>query len=452
MASSKKSLDIDTLTFKTLYIRSQSASHVSSYTIPVIPSGDSHIKEILYMTPQEALSIGNININSSTIPFILSSIQTLSSSQTAINISISSISDIVGNDLSSIEGITLNYTNSILGKVYPSTISTLSAMASNIEATDISLSNFNGGVIGLKSTLSTIYFTTVNDFKKLQYDINVTYNQGPSISSLSTYISAYFNGLEDSIPFFSTSLGGAISTTVFQDNSTVIGYSNDIYSLFNSAAGPQVSSFSTFIGSNFSTYVSSLKSYNPERGLSSLSTTVSFNISTLSSQFIFNLGISGICSLSTLISQTNKDTINNIQRIAGSDGISSMSTYIYSSIKVLEDKINIYAGSDTLSTFSIALGNEINLISSQIFKIGYINTILQQEAVKKSITDLSTSLGLKFSSISSSIRPISNTIGPLTKSYLIIPSDTESAIHSRLQAMEDQIAMLEQKFKNIKKP
>ena len=176
MASSKKTLDIDTLTFTNMYIKSQ--SQISSYTIPVITNlnTNKNVNKLTYMTPQEALSSVNININTSTIPSIISSIEYLSSSQLAIQVSISSVSDILGNDLSSISGITLEYTNAILGKVYPSTISTLLNMASSVKATDLSLSQFNGGVIDLKSTLSSLYFTTIQNFSSLRNDISIKYN------------------------------------------------------------------------------------------------------------------------------------------------------------------------------------------------------------------------------------------------------------------------------------
>ena len=71
MASSKRTLDIDDLTYQNLYLKAQSYKQISSYTIPVIPGGSNIYKEFEYFTPEQVLSTANITFTASTIPDIL---------------------------------------------------------------------------------------------------------------------------------------------------------------------------------------------------------------------------------------------------------------------------------------------------------------------------------------------------------------------------------------------
>jgi hypothetical protein len=49
MASSKRTLDIDELTYQNLYLKAQSNEQISSYTIPVIPGGSNVYKQFQYL-------------------------------------------------------------------------------------------------------------------------------------------------------------------------------------------------------------------------------------------------------------------------------------------------------------------------------------------------------------------------------------------------------------------
>ena len=67
MASSRQTLDIDTLTYQDLFMKAQSGRQISSYTIPVIPAGNNVYKLFQYFTPEQLLSSGGLLFNRSTI-------------------------------------------------------------------------------------------------------------------------------------------------------------------------------------------------------------------------------------------------------------------------------------------------------------------------------------------------------------------------------------------------
>lgn len=98
MASSRRTIDLDSLTFQTMYIRLPSQLNISTAYIPVIPGDSNVIKQFQYLTPQDALSVGGLYITPSTIPDLQNSIQSISTNQANTNVIVSSIS-------SSAEGI-----------------------------------------------------------------------------------------------------------------------------------------------------------------------------------------------------------------------------------------------------------------------------------------------------------------------------------------------------------
>jgi hypothetical protein len=103
MASSKRTLDIDSLTYQNLILKSQSDQQISSYTIPVIPGGSNVYKVFQYLTSEQTLSSGGLIFTPSTIPDISNAIQNASVNQAILTVSISSISTVIGNDISSIQ-------------------------------------------------------------------------------------------------------------------------------------------------------------------------------------------------------------------------------------------------------------------------------------------------------------------------------------------------------------
>lgn len=396
MASSKKSLDIDTLTFQTLYIKAQSIETILSYTIPMIPGGDTVLKKLIYLTPHQALSVADIYITPSTIPEILSSIATVSSSVNSILYAVSTVSSSVGYDVSSINATTSLYTSSIYQSIYNSTYSTLAGTYTIVQYQNVSTLTLQSNVFQLSYTVSTLSSAYISSFAGLYTILDVDYNQGPAVSVMSTYVSQYFSTLYFNIPYFSTSIGASISTTTVQCLSSMIGYSNDITAAFGGLTTAGVSTMSTVITSTFISYDAILVSYNPSYGISSISTTVVSTLASYSTLFSYNSGIPGICSLSTSINLINLSNINSIPDLAGVPGLCTMSTYLNTSVMELGSNIGLINTGATMSTFSTSLYTTMNQLNYEIKTVGYVNTILQQEAVKISLSTLSTSFGLSY--------------------------------------------------------
>lgn len=432
MASSKKTLDIDTFTFQTMYIKAQAGSEISSYTIPMIPGSDTVLKKLIYLTPEQALSVGNIYITQSTIPEIVSSIVYLSTTQGNITYAASSVSTLVSNYILETNSTTASYVSSIYETVYNSSYSTLAGEYAIVVDQNISTLFLQDIVLDLGASISTLSSQYISSFEKLDYELNVTFNQGPAVSSLSTYFTEYFSSLAEEIPIFSTSICGSISTTVSQDASTVSSYFAQASNVIREGAGPGVSSMSTLIGSTFTIYEALLPTYNPAAGMSSISTNVVSTLGYFSTQFILNSGIPGICSLSTAINQENIVNISTLTNIAGVPGLCSMSTYLTRQIIDLSVLITTTNNNTTVSSFSTAIYNTVNTINTQIYTVGYTNTILQQDLVKTSISTLSTSFGYNYinmTSLSSFSSMLPSVYSTLSSVYsLVAPYSTIAAI------------------------
>ena len=397
MASSKKTLDIDALTFQTMYIKAQSIEQILSYTIPVIPGGDTVLKELIYLTPFQALSVGGIHITQSTIPDIINGISSVLVSQSNLFISVSTISTSIGNDVSSINATTSLYTSSIYNSIYNSTYSTLAGGYTVVQYQNISTLDLQLSVIQLSYTVSSLSTAYISSFEGLYTMLDVEYNQGSAVSVMSTYVSDYFSSLYYTIPYFSTSIAGSISTTTYQNLSSIEGYSNNTVAAFGALTTNGVSAMSTVITSSFISYDAILISYNPSYGISSISTNVVSTLASYSTLFSYNSGIPGICSLSTSINLINLSNIANTQTIAGVPGLCSMSTYLNISFSNLQETIDSEVSNGSLmSTFSTSLYTTINQLNYEIKTVGYVNTILQQEAVKISLSTLSTSFGRSY--------------------------------------------------------
>ena len=399
MSSSKKSLDIDALTFKTMYIKPQPDQYFSSYTIPMIPGNDTLLKQLIFMTPVQALSVGNIHITPSTLPYMSIAITDLSNNLNILSLSVSTLSTSLGHDISSIYDYTKRYFSTVEGYTYTSTYSTIISISDEVAQTDIIMSEFNGTILNFESTLSSLSRQFTDNFLEITTMLDTTYNQGPSVSSLSTYFTVYFSTLNENIPIFSTSVGAGISTNIYQDTSTFVGYSNWVASYIDESSAPGISSMSTVMGSTFSSYTVTLISYNPGPGMSSISTYTVNTLSNYSTLFSINSGIPGICSLSTSINSTNQQQVSDIQAFAGTPGLCTMSTYLKTNVDLLQAQITHINTNTILSTFSTSLYNEINLLSSILCTVGYTYTIIQQELVKTSISTLSTSFGNDYSTM-----------------------------------------------------
>ena len=401
MASSKKSLDVDILTFQTMYIKATAGSQISSYTIPMIPGGDTVTKELLFLTPEQALSVGNIYITPSTIPDIISTIAYLSTRQTTITYAASTISSLIGTTISTTQYSTSTYASSTYASIYNSTYSTLAGEYNVVQVQNISTIKLNVALKDLVDTASTFSTMYISCFNGQEYTLDVTYNQGPTVCSFSTYLTSYFSSLATIIPIYSTSICGLLSTTTVQSVSSYQGYLAEATDIIATGGGPGVSSISSIMGSTFSSFEYTLRSYNPGPGISSLSTLVVSTLAGFSTLFSDNSGIPGICSLSTTINLQSLSNIVNLQAVAGVPGLCTMSTTLTNDLITLGAIIMSVNNGATLSTFSTAIYTDINVIQGQISTVGYINTILQQEVVKVSISTLSTSFGSNYKNMTS---------------------------------------------------
>lgn len=401
MASSKKTLDVDSLSFQTLYIKAQSGLQISSYTIPVIPGDNTVIKQLEYLTPEQVLSVGNIYITPSTIPNILTSINTLSTNQRSLADSVSSLSTTLGYNIIDIQSTTNLYFSSANGYTYGPAYSNLANKYTTVQSQNIDTLNLQGVVLNLGDTFSSISSQYSPDFSSLGFTLETTFNQGPAVSTMSTYFSQYFNGLAESIPAYSTQVYTSISTAVGQDASSIIAYTNNIQTLVTQVTGPGVSTLSTIYISSLISYYKILSTYDTSVSISSLSTNITNTLSIFSTQFSLNSGIPGICSISTYISSQYGYNLANLQLVAGSPGLSTMSTTFTSSIIGIGQLVNDLRSATTICTFSTLLQIQINNIDNVLYTVGYTNTILQQQLVKDSLSTLSTTFGNNYTNVAS---------------------------------------------------
>ena len=398
MALSKKTLDVDELTFQTMYIKTQSELQNSPVTFPVIPEGNNILKKVMYLTPEQALSTGNINITQSTIPQIYSTFNSIYVIHDNLKYILDTSSTIVDNDISSILSITNSYSSFLYNVTFTSSYSTIESLYANIIKQNSSIIALSNNIQDNQNIIYNLSSQFVPNFSSLASRLD-SFNQGPAVSTLSTYFTGYFNGLAESIPYYSTSVGAGISTTIFYEKSTLIGYQRSVLSTINTVYNINTSTLSTYVVSSFISLTNILISYNPSQTLSSMSTIVTSTLASFSTQYTLNSGISGICSISTSISLANIQNLANIQALVGTSGICTLNTYVTASISDLSDKISKISTNIILLNLSTTLQNEINNINYIVSSAGYTYIILQQEEVKTSISTLSTSFGNELNTI-----------------------------------------------------
>lgn len=398
MALSKKTLDVDELTFQTMYIKANSRSQISTFTIPVIPGGDKVFKQLIYLTPQEALSTANIIVTPSTIPDILVSLNLVNSVQTNLQTSLNNTSNILINGISSIIQSTNTLSSLLNTLTFTSEYSTIISLYSNIQNQNISTLALSNNIQNNEAIIYNLSSQFVPNFSSLASTLD-SFNQGPSVSAMSTYFTSYFNGLAQSIPAYSTSVGAGISTSISNDKSTLIAYQKSVESTINSLSNINISTLSTNIISSFISLTNLLISYNPSQTLSTLSTIVTSTLTSFSTLYTLNLGISGICSISTNMGIAYIQNLSTIQALTGSSGISSLNTYVTTNLSSLSQKIAQVSTNVILLNLSTAFQNELNSINYITSSVGYTYTILQQEKIIKSISTLSTSFGISLNTI-----------------------------------------------------
>jgi hypothetical protein len=394
-ASSKRTLDIDSLTYQDLYLKSQSTEQISSYTIPVIPSGSNVYKLFHYFSPEQVLSTAGLTFTPSTIPDISNALIALSVNQIQVVKSLSSISTLAGADISSFQSTTNAFYNFQVSTLYYSSYTQLINSFNILQGQNVQTLSLQGTIINLGNSISTLSTQFQPTFCTFGSILENTFNQGNDVSTLSTYFINYYTEISTSIQSYSTTIGISISSVIGNDASTMIGYTIETDNIIQSASGTGVSTLSTLIGSTLSGFESTIISYDPTIGIQNISTFVDGTISSLSSAFIIDAGIPGICSLSTSIQRQYISSILQAQNIAGTPGLCTMSTYLTSIFRTISTGVGFSQG-NTVSTFSTNLQTQINLINTAVCTVGYTYVILQQEAVSVSLSTLSSVFGVGF--------------------------------------------------------
>jgi len=397
-ASSKRTLDLDILTYQDLYLKSQSTEQISSYTIPVIPGGSNVYKLFKYFTPEQVLSTAGLTFTTSTIPDISNALINLSVNQIRVATGLSSISTLVGTNFSSIQSTTDAFYNFQTSTLYYSSYTQLVNSFNILQGQNIQIFNLQATIINLGNSISTLSSQFQPTFCTFGITLDRTFNQGDAVSTMSTYFVDYYTNISTSIQSYSTNTGFALSSIIGYDASTMIGYTIETNNTIQSASGSGVSTLSSLIGSTLSGFEFTILGYDPTVGIQNISTFVDGTISSLSSAFILDSGIPGICSLSTNIQRQYISSILQAQNIAGTPGLCTMSTFLTSIFRTISTGVG-FAQGDTISTFSTNLQIQLNLINTAVCTVGYTYVILQQEDVSVSLSTLSSVFGVGFNSM-----------------------------------------------------
>jgi hypothetical protein len=441
----QRTLDLDILTYQNMYIKAQTSEQITSYTIPVIPPGSNIYKAFQYFTPQQVLSAANLNFTPSTIPNISTSISSLGAYLSTINRGLSTVSTAIGNNVSSIASTNIVILSTVQGTTFDANYNTLNANYAILQGQNNNILSLQGAIFGLANSLSSISSLFQPNFSTLSNTLNVTFNQGPAVSTLSTFFTNYYSSVSTNIVQFSTNVGSSLSSIVSLDASTMIGYNIMLQSTIQARGGPGVSTLSTIIFSTLSTYTNKITQYNPTSGICSISSYVTGAISTLSSLYILQSGIPGICSISTTLSRTYLINLSTARTLAGTPGLCTMSTYLQG-IKGDMSTNFAYAQGNRISTLSTTLGGITTLISSQFTTSGYSYIILQQNDVRNSLSTLSTTIQTTFISTNaafstyslSSFQTIStqffSSLSNLTSSYIGTSSAISTILYSNLSS------------------
>lgn len=410
MASSSKSLDFDILTYTDLYLKSQTTQQISSYTIPVIPGGTNVYKLFQYLTPEQTLSSGGILFTPSTIPDLSNAILNLANKQSTTNIALSSLSTSLGLSITTIQSTTNLYFSSATGYTYSPTYSNILTTLNSLQNLNIQTLSLQATVTTLGSALSSISSQFNPTFSSFGATLTSTFNQGPAVSTLSTFITNYYANISSSITNYSTNIGSKISSYTGEDISTIQGNTQYILQLLTGATGAGVSTLSTSITSTLNSYSTTISIYDPSISVSSLSSFVVYSLSSLSSYYILRAGTTGLSTLSTFTQRNYLNAISNAQNIAGTPGLCSMSTYVGNIFYSVSTGVGINQ-SPVVSTFSTIIQTQIDLIFTAISTVGYTYVILQQEDVKNSISTLSTSFGKDYNNLTN-LCTFSTILGP----------------------------------------
>ena len=416
MASSRITLDVDNLTFETLFIKNanvvpvgncgcgdqgfSSNINISSYTIPIIPGNCNIRNEFQYATPEQIFSIANILLTPSSIPDVIAGIENLSTVEAATNAQVSSISTTVGYQIYGFISTTNQYQSSIYGTTFNSSYSTFYSSYTAVQKQNISTLEVFSQITNLGASLSSLSTIVASSFSTLGQYLDTTFNQGPTVSTLSTYTYSYYSSLSGSIEYYSTNTGLGLYTTGSTTVSSIVGFTSTINTIITVAFGPGASSLSTTVGSSFSQLSYGLQAFNNGAGISSLSTLLTSSLSSFSTSFYLYYGTPGICSISTTVACSFSTFIQNAPSYTGISGLSSLSTYtVYNLSSLTFQILTISSSAGTLSSFSTLLGNEIRMISDMVCTIGVAPLFLQQVGVQDSLSTLSSVFGSNYNNL-----------------------------------------------------
>lgn len=397
---SRRTLDLDSLTYQTLFLRSQVGMNPFEYYLPIIPGDGTVVKQLDYYTIQQALSVGGFYLTTSTIGDLITEVTALSSYQLVTNSNVSSVSTIVGSNILTLSRSISTYQGTINLVTFTPAYNAMKSSYDYAVSTNSTANSIQSNVTFLTSGLSSLSTAITSSFTWLNTRVETVFNQGPAVSSLSTFVFEYYNYLSESVSSYSTSVGAGISTNSNYQMSTLIGYSNLVAISLANGTGPGVSSLSTIITSTFLSTQVTLISYNPGPGMSSISSYVIPALSSFSTQFNIQLAIPGICSLSTYYTESYSTSIAYAREQSGVFGISTLNSTLSTQGGLILANIDA-AANLPLSSFSTVVYTELNMISDIICTIGFTYTILQQELVKTSISTVSTSFGIQYTNMTS---------------------------------------------------
>ena len=443
MASSRITLDVDNLTFDTLFIKNanvvavgksscgnqgfSSNINISSYTIPIIPGNSNIRNEFQYATPEQVFSIANILLTPSSIPDVIAGIQNLSTVQVVTNAQVSSISTTVGYQIIGVISTVDQYQSSIYGTTFNSSYSTFYSSYTAVQLQNLSTLEVFSQITNLGTSLSTLSTIVASSFSTLGIYLDTTFNQGPTVSTLSTYVYSYYSSLSGSVELYSTNTGLGLFTTGSTTVSSIIGFTSTINTIITVAFGPGASSLSTTVGSTFSQLSYSLQAFDTGTGISSLSTLLTSSLSSFSTTFDLYYGTPGICSISTTVACSFSTFIQNAPNYTGISGLSSLSTFtVYNLSSLTFQILTISSSAGTLSTFSTVLGKQIKMISDMVCTIGVADLFLQQVAVEDSLSTLSSVFGSNYNNLAT--LSSFSTLLPTTYSTIAVLFNSESQI------------------------
>ena len=154
---------------------------------------------------------------------MIAGIQNLSTVQVVTNAQVSSISTTVGYQIIGFISSVDQYQSSIYGTTFNSSYSTFYSSYTAVQKQNLSTLEVFSQITNLGTSLSTLSTIVASSFSTLGIYLDTTFNQGPTVSSLSTYVYSYYSSLSGSVEFYSTNTGLGLFTT---ESTTAVSYTH----------------------------------------------------------------------------------------------------------------------------------------------------------------------------------------------------------------------------------